>query len=91
MIQQHAKGEKHRKLSQARFSQTQRHFVLSATCGESLGKDKVPVPIQDMSQQGKGTTAEALWAMKTSSSDLLVKELTFSSRRLWPCVIRSWT
>ena len=90
-IQQHAKGEKHRKLSQARFSQTQRHFVLSATCGESLGKDKVPVPIQDMSQQGKGTTAEALWAMKTSSSDLLVKELTFSSRRLWPCVIRSWT
>ena len=70
-IQQHAKGEKHRKLSQARFSQTQRHFVLSATCGESRGKDKVPVnvPIQDMSQQEKVTTGEALWAMKTSSSD----------------------
>ena len=70
-IQQHAKGEKHRKLSQARFSQTQRHFVLSATCGESRGKHKVPVnvPIQDMSQQEKVTTAEALWAMKTSSSD----------------------
>ena len=53
-IQQHAKGEKHRKLSQARFSQTQRHFVLSATCGESRGKDKVPVnvPIQKVTMQG---------------------------------------
>lgn len=72
-IQQHAKGERHRKLSQAKFSQTQRHFVLSATSGESRGKDKrlVNVPIQDMSQQKKLTTAEALWAMKSAASNYL--------------------
>ena len=70
-IQQHAKGEKYRKLSQTRFSQTQRHFLLSATSGESRGKDKGPVNvlIQEMSQQEKVITAEALWAMKTAASE----------------------
>lgn len=70
-IQQHAKGEKHRKLSAAKFSQAQRHFVLSTTSSENKGKDQGPpsIPIQDLSQQEKVARAEALWAMKTAASD----------------------
>ena len=62
---------KHRKLSAAKFSQAQRHFVLSATSSENKGKDQGPlsIPIQDLSQQKKVARAEALWAMKTAASD----------------------
>ena len=69
-IQQHAKGEKHKQKTSAKFAQTQRHFVLSGTnVNKRRDQGPVNIPIQDMSQQEKVTTAEALWALKTTASD----------------------
>ena len=82
--------EKNRAKSKAKFSQVQRHFLLSSVLRDNKGKHQTlaNVPSIDLSLQEKVTAAEAPWAMKTAGSDY-----SFSSsdgtlelfRKMFPC------
>lgn len=69
-LQQHAKTQGHKTKAKTKFSETQRHFVLSERPGsERHQQGPRNIVVQGMSQREKVTKAEALWALKTASCE----------------------